>query len=265
MFGDPEFAFPRRWSEMSLDYRLFFASHLVLMAMFIAGAALTLQAELVAEAVLVAVVALAVAWRRQRDGWQWAGAGPRQLLGAVFSLVVVIVFLGAAILLFPPNSPRALPWYLIGANIGLFNTLIALRVLRPSQSAYENDCRAGDKGAPVLEPPQPQDLGQSPWPRLIRVGYQGAFILVWIDGLAFFFAEGAAHPDPQSVKSFPLIATLAQKLAVLQDPVVHSTLEAVMFIGIPCVLLGGFFLQFVAGIQVLPNLPARRLWDAGDR
>jgi hypothetical protein len=242
---------------MSLDYKLMFGSHLAIMIMFMVGSALTLPVEGAIEVALLTSIGLVLAWRRSVDGWRWAGAGPRQLLNALSMAAVVVVFLGSALLASPPNSQQMLPWYLAGGNIGLFLVLMSLRVVRPSRSLYEKDCGEPDgETAPPAEPTT-DDARRG----VIVAIYRTVFFLVWLNCIAVFFMEGAAAPSPESLRLAPFLAPIAKNAVALQTPVIHQAMEIGMFAGIPCVLFGGFLLQYVLGVPVFPGLPARRLFS----
>jgi hypothetical protein len=257
MFFDREIAYPRRWSEMSLDFKLFFASHGALMVMFLVGRVLTIGIESAAEAALLAAIGGLATWRRCIDGWRWAGMGLAQALNTFLALAVLVVFGGAAFLLFPPSSPAFLPWYLALVNIGVFNVLVALRIVRPSREAYQRDCQPADVTASLTTAPVSTE---APWRRVARITFHTVFLLVWIDGVAFFFAEGAAAPNPESLRAAPFMGDVARALVVLQNPDVRLAMQVGVFVGIPCVLAAAFLLQFVLGVAVFPNAPARTLW-----
>jgi hypothetical protein len=262
VFFDREFNYPRRWSEMSLDWKAFFVSFFAIMLMFMAGGALSTWVELGVEAALVVILAAVMIWQRLTDGWRWAGAGLPQFLDAALCTLAIGAFLVAALVMQPPFTPAMLPWYLGIANIGVFNLLIALRLARPSRAAYEHDCRPAEAQRIDIVPPR--DLvapSEAPPHRTIRITFQIAFFCVWLAGVTLFFSEGAMHPSPESLRQFPFLAEAIKDLSFLQAPTVHMALLVLCFVGMPSVLFAGFYLQNIAGIQVLPGLPARRVLD----
>ena len=75
--------FPRRWSEMSFDTKLFFAFHFCIFAMFVVGGALSTSLEVSIALGLAAVAVVASLFYRYREEWRWRGAGLRQVLGTI--------------------------------------------------------------------------------------------------------------------------------------------------------------------------------------
>ena len=65
---------PRRWSEMSLEFKLMFAYHIAMMALLVAGDAVPVSGEIAIAAGILAVI-VALSWRhRETMGWRWPGA-----------------------------------------------------------------------------------------------------------------------------------------------------------------------------------------------
>jgi hypothetical protein len=77
MFDAPSQRYPKKWKEMSLDFKLMFAYHGCMMALFIAGQTLSVREEILFTSVLVMVLAAISIRLRKATNWRWPGLRPR--------------------------------------------------------------------------------------------------------------------------------------------------------------------------------------------
>lgn len=136
------YPFPRRWSEMSLDTRLFFAFHFCIILMFAAGGALSVPLEIAIAASLATIVAVVSVAHRLRKGWRWRGAGLKQVLLAAGGLALAGLMFTVVAQFAAINDPRFLPWFIALAGISIFNALISLRLVRPFEADFVADVHA---------------------------------------------------------------------------------------------------------------------------
>jgi hypothetical protein len=250
-------SYPRRWADMSPDFKAFFLLHGGMMAMFVFGGALTVSIELGIEAVLLAIVATIAVIARRKVGWRWAGCGPKDIGGAVLTAALMVFFAGAGWHLAPITDPHILPWYIGVGNIGLFNVLTSLRIARLSKAEFLAD-QAG-------QAPASQDVAadgaSSGWKKIASVTYQIAFLAVWVAMVCFFYAfDNGMHVGlsaPTLLQSEPLtdhgrvVYVSSSQIALIHD------LELASFIGIPVMMATGALLQFGFGVKVFGNLQTR--------
>ncbi len=261
LFDAPKSGNPRpNWSQMSLDYKLMFAWHGCMMFLFIAGGAFTLRQEITVATILLVVLVTISMRNRRASNWHWAGAEPKQRLTAAGTILATGFFLFAASPLFPPSNPNALPWYLAGLGIGTMNFLIALRLVRSTQSEFLADCQGAASPPAAPEPPAMQT--DPNWKRILRGAYSVAFFLVWLNFLVFFYISGktfrdglpaptATHTDPMTQHGHTVYVTHDQK--ILAD-----RLMLVAMTGIPAVLATGAILHFLVGVKIFDNTPTLR-------
>jgi hypothetical protein len=106
-------------------------------------------------------------------------------------------------------------------------------------------------------PTEPAVMSEPGWKRAARGGFTIVFMLVWIAGVAAFYVFGSAYkngsPEPTVTHTEPLnqqgkirYVTAAQKKQV-------DVLHAIMWAGIPCVLLIGAVLHFGLGVKLFPD------------
>jgi hypothetical protein len=243
---------------MSLDFRLMMLYHGCMMALFLFGGNLSVYRELqIAGIVLVALLVISLRYRRQQN-WRWPAIRRLDILRAAGGGVLTAVFLFAATPLFPPSDSRALPWYLAGLGIGVFNILCLLNLVCLSKADFLAQCSSSDQPGRELVAPPPQPAAtviEARWKNVVRRSYTVAFFAVWLSFLAFFYLFGV------SFKNGSPVATVSQSEA-LQD---HGktayitreekrridTLQLVSMIGMPSVILGGLLLHFVVGIKLI--------------
>jgi hypothetical protein len=253
--------YPRKWREMSFDYKLMFVYHGCMMLLFATGGFFTTRQELMFVAVLVASLTTLSLRHRSQVGWRWQGVSNKQIFLALGGVVLVVVFLYAATPLFPPRNSQALPWYLAGLGIGLFNLLSAANLTRASEAQFLADCHE-----PVLSPetappiaPDHSSPAEPSWHRPIRAVYSVLFFAAWLSFVIFFYTDGVAIRDGSSTPTPTRIdfitehgrdvyITPAQKL-------LHDRLQTASMLGIPLVLLSGAILHFLVGIKLFPNAP----------
>ena len=135
LFGPPKNEdYPRKWKDMSLEFKLMFVYHGCMMVLFIAGGAFTTKQELFITGTLVVVITTLSLRHRRSIGWRWEGVETKHLAMVIGSVALLAFFLHSATPLFPPSNPRFLPWYLAGFGIGTFNILAILKLVRTSES-----------------------------------------------------------------------------------------------------------------------------------
>lgn len=265
LFGPPKNEdYPRKWKDMSLDFKLMFVYHGCMMFLFIAGSAFTTRQELFIASSLVVVLTMLSLRHRSAVGWKWEGVKTKDLAMAIGVAALMVFFLGAGSSMFPASNPRFLPWYLAGFGIGFFNVLSTLKLVRSSESEMLADSRthpAEQTSTVATEPLEPR------WRRVVRGIYSCLFLLVWIEGVYFFqysgktFQSGSPTPtatqtDPISDHGNTVYITHAQKVQL-------DRMETMMFTGIPAILVSGFVLHFLVGIKLFPNTPTLAEWRAG--
>lgn len=254
-FGSRTTRYPRRWSEMSREFQFLFLYHISMMGMMLLGRSLTIPIELSTASGLIVVFFMLSIGRRRALGWRWPGVGPKNLLAAVAVTVFLGVFLFAG-LSFTPINANIFPWLLAALGIGGFGALQALRLVAYSEDDFLLIGRGGNVPADPKEDLLPQ------WKKIVRAGFRIVFLLVWLDSLASFYMFDRSWKSgsnfPTATRSEPLnnhgnivYVTRVQKQVV-------DELQAAMMIGIPCVILSGLLLQFVAGVPVMKNLPTRK-------
>jgi hypothetical protein len=228
-------AYPRRWSDMALDFKLMFGLHGAIMIMFVIGGSLTIAIEAAIQGALIAAAfAIAIVWRGQQ-GWHWSGVGWKQVLLAVLGGVLIIVFLGA--------------------EIGLFNILVSLRFARMAEVDFLADCNpslsVADTAAEVLKEPR--------WRMWARGSYSVAFMAIWLEALAFFYFHGLAvrggAPSPTRTMTEAITEHGSTIYVTVADWNRDHLLMTLMMVGIPIMLILGAFLQFVLGVRLYDNAP----------
>ena len=262
LFGPPRNEdYPRKWKDMSLDFKLMFVYHVCMMVLFIAGSAFTTRQELFIAASLVLVFTMISLRHRSAIGWQWQDIKTKDLAIAIGVAVLMVFFLGAGSSMFPASNPRFLPWYLAGFGIGFFNVLSILKLVRSSESQMLADSRTSIPEQPsraVTEPLEPR------WHKFVRGIYSCLFLLVWIEGVYFFNYFGktfqSGSPTPTATQTEPIsdhgktvYITHAQKVQL-------DRMETMMFTGIPTILVSGFALHFLVGVKLFPNTPTLAEW-----
>lgn len=251
--------FGQKQGSMSFDMKLFFAYHIAMMVMFMGGRSLTVPTELALAGGWAAILAAVSAVHKRREGWRWPGIKPLDLLWAVGTIVAIGLFLFSASPNFPPNTPGALPWYLIGGGIGLLGVLTSLKVVRRTREEFEADVEAAR--APVSAPPAAAliDKPGTDWRTWIRRIYGFAFFAIWLEALAFFYMygrgvrDGASAPTPEA--SWPLTDHGRTVYLTVQDGQLIGVLQTIMMFGIPGAMLLGLLIHFGLGVPLFSNLP----------
>jgi len=245
--------YPRRLSEMSLDYKLMFVYHISMMMLFAARRALSVEMELTFAAVLATGLSVLAIKHRRAAGWRWPGAGAREMVAALTTAALVGIFLFAATPIASTRDPVMLPWYLAGLGIGLFLILMKLRLVRMSQIDFEADCHGassvGTSAANVATP----DM-EPAWKRRVRAGFSALFLLVWLDGMAFFYVHGNSRHEALTVRtgthSEPLVKHGRIVYITPAQDQLRSVLGTVMMVGIPLMLASALVLEKWAGVQL---------------
>src|SRR5580658_553918 len=211
MFDAPTERYPKKWKEMSLDFKLMFVYHGSMMVLFIAGQNLSVRQEIMLTSFLV-VVLVAISLRHRRlTNWRWPPVRPANALWALFGTVAISFFLFSATPLFPPSDHRVLPWYLAGLGIGVFGILTSLRVVDASETDFVSHCRIIDQYGREIERTSglpPSKESEPNWKKMIRGMYTVVFLLLWTVGVASFLFFGTAFrsgsPMPTSTQAEPL-------------------------------------------------------------
>ena len=254
--------YPKKWKDMSLEFKLMFAYHGSMMLLFVAGGTLTLRQEIGLAGILVFVLISLSIKHRRAAGWRWPAIKSKNLAMAGGGIALTGVFLYAATPMFPLSNPRFLPWYLAAFGIGIFNVLQTLRLVHPSEAAFMADCsepgssistaQAGQAG-----PTEPQ------WHKIARAAFTVLFVMVWLEFFVFFFYSGVKLRDGSPVETLTQVDAVTEngKTVYLthDEKIIWDTLEAFSFVGIPLVLVGGFALQFLTGVKIFSNMPTLRL------
>src|SRR5258708_24850380 len=88
--------YPRKWKDMSFDFKLMFVFHGCMMILFMIGGALSTRQELVFAGVLLLVLILLSSRHRSRLGWRWDGVVAEGLLYGAWVVSFVFVFFFSA-------------------------------------------------------------------------------------------------------------------------------------------------------------------------
>jgi hypothetical protein len=270
MFDAPSQRYPKKWKEMSLDFKLMFAYHGCMMALFIAGQNLSVREEILATVFMVIVLAVASITHRRLTHWRWPGARPRDVLFAIAGAVAVAFFLFSATPLFPPSDHRALPWYLAGLGIGTLSILTSLRVVALSEADYLLQCRVinqyGREIERVSETASPKNA-EAHWKKVTRGIYTVAFLLVWIASVGSFFSFGTAFrhgsPIPTATQTEPLVDHGKTAYVTRNEKQRTDHIQLVSWIGIPSIIVSAVVLHFLVGVKLFQNAPTlSEYWSA---
>jgi|GEM_PF-1636163 len=262
MFDPPIQRYPKKWKEMSLDFKLMFVYHGSMMVLFIAGQDLSVRQEITLTGIL-AVVLVAISLRHRRVmNWRWPSVRPRNVLWASFGAVAIAFFLFSATPLFPPSDHHALPWYFAGLGIGVFGILTSLRVVNTSEADFLLNCWIIDQYGREIERasdlPQPTD-SEPDWMRMVRGIYTVMFMLVWTFGVTsfFFFGNAFRHgsPMPTATQAEPLTDHDKTVFVTRTEKRRIDYFQLASEIGVPLVVVGGVILHFLVGVKLFPNAP----------
>lgn len=251
LFDAPKSSYPRRWAEMSFEFKSFFAYHIAMMAMAAAGSALPLRGKVFIAAAILSGVFFLSARRRLAMGWHWRAPGPGRILAAFFGVALIGIFIASGTPLFPIKGAAA-SWYLAVFGIGLFGFLQALGVTHFAEADFIAEC------GPIAQS-ETHELGDPVWKRVARGAFSILFLLVWLDGVASFYVFGTTFQTGSPVATATQTETLVNHGQVVyveasQKRLVER-LQAGMTIGIPTAMVIGFVLHFIIGVQLFPNTP----------
>ena len=255
---------------MSLDFKLMFAYHGCMMALFIAGQSFSVREEVLITVVLVIVLAVASIRHRKLTHWRWPGAHPRDVLFAIAGAVAVAFFLFSATPLFPPSDHRVLPWYLAGLGIGTLAILTSLRVVAPSEADYLLQCRVIDQYGREIErvsETAPPKSPEPPWKKVTRGIYSVVFLLVWIASVGSFFSFGTAFrhgsPVPTATQTEPLVDHGKTVYVTRNEKQRIGYIQLASWIGIPSIIVSAVVLHFLVGVKLFHNAPTlSEFWAA---
>jgi hypothetical protein len=249
--------YPRKWKDISLDFKLMFVYHGCMMVLFATGGAFSSRQEIVFTGALLAVLVSISLKHRRSTNWRWQGIKSKDLLIAFGGVGLMGIFLYAATPLFSPSNSRFLPWYLAGFGIGTFNVLQTLRLVQPSEAAFLADCHE-----PVTQiEPAPSTASVGPrWQRVARGAYSTLFLIVWLGFIAFFYYSGATFRDgspvPTATQSEPVTQHGKTVYVAPYKKNLSDKLELFAFVvGIPSVIVIGLLFHFVLGVKLYPNTP----------
>lgn len=259
---NPQQRYPKRWKEMSVDFKLMFVYHGSMMVLFMVGGGISLRLEILVTLGLVAALSIISIRHRQQTNWHWPGVRFRDIAYATGTAALVGFFLVATTPLFPPSTPGALPWYLAALGIGIFGVLGSLKVVDYAEADFLAHCRAADQFGPetaTTPPPPPPEPSEPAWKKVVRTTFSVLFMLVWIGGVLSFYYFGEAYkngsPAPTVSQTEPLdnhghtvYVTPAEKRRL-------DRLQAVSFVGIPAVMVTALILHFIVGVKLFPNTP----------
>lgn len=163
--------------------------------------------------------------------------------------MLIVLFLGASIPLASPIGPQMLPWFIAGANLGLFNILGALHLVNQSKEEFLAQCvETADEEVTVSTPPEPA------WRRILRGAYSVAFLVIWLAGVASFYFFGVGMRDgapmPTATETEPLTDHGHTVFVTAQAKQLIDLLQTAMFAGIPAIMVAGAILHFVLKIPV---------------
>jgi MFS family permease len=214
MFGSDMKDYPRKWRDMSLDYRLMFGYHFCMIALFLLGRFLKLETQITIVALLLIVMVFFSLWYRKSKGWRWLGIKVGNVIGAIFSLALGIFFLGAMALYFKPTEPHLFPWFAGCGGFIVFGILSSLKLVRMSKTQFERQCQEDDSGIDEYIP------NKNNAHKFTRSAFSVFFTAVWIGSVAFFwtstsaYISGATTPTSQKTE---MITNHGEKRYVTKD------------------------------------------------
>jgi hypothetical protein len=248
--------YPRKWSEMSFEFKGMFVYHISMMAMMMAERTVSATGKMsIAAAIMVGVGSLS-ARRRRALGWHWRRPGADRIASGAVGVVAVGLFLGSATPMFSPFNPTILAWYLAGLGIGLFGLLQSLRVVYFAEEDFLADCKD-----PALDHPTSARPKDARWKRTIRAIYGIASLLIWLNLVGSFYVFGTSFRNGSSVATASASAPIQDHgriVYVSEDrKQLIDLMQRGMMIGIPLILATGFALHFLIGVRLFPNTPTR--------
>lgn len=260
--------FPRRWSEMSFDTKLFFAFHFCVIVMFALGGALSVPLEVGLAVGLATVALVASMLYRHRKGWRWRGAGLKQVLGAIGGIALVGLMFFAVGQFGAYTDPHLLPWFIAGTGIATFNALVSLRLVRASDAEFLADVR----GNPALGlDGETKTQNAAPKPRrenvarnaiagaLTAYGFVSFFIFIWLD------IQWVHLAPQQAVPAQGLVYMHNEHGSYVYFSAFQATTCALMFwTSIPLAFLGVFIAPKKNVQKAVRWYAARMTWDKDD-
>jgi hypothetical protein len=190
MSNEQTYPFPRRWSEMSFDTKLFFAFHVCIMVMFVLGGALTVSLEIAIALGLSTIALIASVLYRYREGWRWRGVGLKQALGAIGGIALVGLMFVAVGQFGSYTNPHILPWFIACVGIGTFNAPASLRLVQPSETEFAANVRGNlaltqtEAAHPAIAEPAPRAVNlqrNTVAGVLAAYGFVSFFVFIWLD------------------------------------------------------------------------------------
>jgi len=256
---------PRRWADMSFEFKGMFFYHGAIMVLFALplfvaplGRQLPDHATYIFVASAIALsVAIVSAVRRARLGWHWRGAGIREGLSASILVLLMAFFASSVTGKFPPPN-QLMPWYLGIAGFALFFVLQTLRIVHFAEADFRSEC--GDAAlAPRPEPPR-----EAKWKRVVRTVFSVFFLAVWLEGVGFFYFHSRALEnslsEPAGTQTWSIEEKGRHHYVSKEVYDRDELLKAVFFIGVPSAIAMAALLQYVLGIKM--GWPTREEKDA---
>ena len=252
------------WSDYSFDNKAFFAWAGGLMALIIiegTGAFDDLAPSIYFGGLalaLFAFVTISIKHRREHN-WHWPGVNRSAWLKAGLTVALMAAFLYVFAQGLLPLNRQTIPMLLFGASIGVWNVLFVLRLVQSTNNDFEQNC--GESTA-QREPKAPAMPSDPKWKRILRGAYSTIFLIVWVEGMAFFYIheryvhEGSRRPTATQTESFNEHGTLIY--ITPEQMRLNSLLLTLMAIGIPTMIFSGFFLHYVIGVRMFLNMPPSR-------
>jgi hypothetical protein len=265
LFDPPSLNYPTGWKDFSLDYKLIYVFDICMVVLCVYGDALSVKQELLGTISLVAIlISLSIRYRR-RMNWRWPGVQANGVLNALVTLLLACAYEYTAIAFAPPSSPRILPVHLLGLGLFALVFLRALKIVQPSKSDFLSECEAPGaadyranlpaKTIPVV----PEDLS---WKGAVRAVYGIVYQLIWLDAAAFLYFLGVAlrNGSSKSTSTQTDLLFISGKYVQHGQKVLIDSLLAVYLIGLPSVIVIGFFLHFFLGVRLFPNMTTMKEW-----
>jgi len=237
------------WSGMSFEMKAFFAFHVSMMVMMVAGSGLAfLDKALIAGAIALSLSILS-AIRRLRRGWRWRGASVGRWLFAVLNALLFCYFIGAVTGFSLAKFERLGPWAFAGIGIGVFGVLNILQIVHRTEAGFLSDCGEGTVHDYSVE-------REPAWKRVLGVVYSILFLVVWLAFVTFFYVRSsilsASSPIPTMGKTVAMAENGRTVYVSPADKNLVDLLQLAPMVGIPSIVTLGFFLQFVLKVRLNP-------------
>lgn len=243
--------YPKTWKEMSLDFKLFFVSHVCAGVLFIfRGAGIRSQVAL-ALAGYVVLLLLSLSHRHQK-GWRWPGTGLGNYGKALLFGVAGGLFLSTSLVRFMFFDPFRFSFHLSIVNITMFQILHALNVVEWSAAKFEAHCGSGSmqSAAELTDSIVPRRT----WRDSVRSICAVLFVLVWMIGISYFIVHQYAMSHGSESPNYPCIEAVRDHGTVVyvtpEEKWRIDVLEAGMKYGIPTMVGICFLLEYVFGVSV---------------